>query len=124
MTPQEIKDQASTHTDHDKLESYMRMYDRILLYTLASNLMPKESIDETINLWEKVIKKTIDSDATMRTKFMESTPTGRIAKLREEPDGEDLRLHSIKTWNLAKNIISANMHNNNNNNEESDEPNY
>ncbi len=109
MTPKELKNQVASHSDHDKLDSYIKMYDRILLYTLAANLMPKESVDETIHLWEQVIKKTIDGDATLRTKFMESTPTGRIAKLREEPDGEDLRLHSIKTWKLAKNIISANM---------------
>ena len=89
MNPQELKKQAAAHSDHDKLDSYMKMYDRILLYTIAANLMPKESIDETIRLWEQVIKKTIDGEATLRTKFMESTPTGRVAKLRQEPDGEE-----------------------------------
>ena len=120
MTPQELKDQASAHSDHDKLDSYMKMYDRILLYTIAANLMPKESVDETIRLWEQVIKKTIDGEAILRTKFMESTPTGRIAGLKKEPDGEAVRLHAVKTWKLAKNIISANM----SRNENEDEPNY
>ncbi len=108
MTPQELKNKAM-NADHDKLESYIRMYDRILLYTLASNIMAKENIEESIDLWEKVIKKTIDSDSVNRTKFMESTSAGRIAKLRREPDGEAMRLSDVKTWKIARDIISANL---------------
>ena len=108
MTPQELQQQLS-HVNPEKLEAYMKMYDRILLYTIASNIMSRESIGQTIHMWDQVIKKGIDIDATQRTNFLESTPPGRMSKIKKEHDGEDIRLEGLNTWIVARNLISANI---------------
>ncbi len=108
MTGKELQKQLET-ADIEKVGQYMKMFDRILLCTLAVNTMPKEAILGTINIWEKVIKKTINSDVMSRTEFLESTPEGRRAKYDNEPDGEDLRLHFLKQCDIAKNVIYSNL---------------
>lgn len=95
--------------DHERVESYMHMFDRILLYTLAASIMPKTAIEGTMDLWDKVVKKGIDIDSTKRTNFLEGTTSGRTAKLREEPDGEDLRIHCIEQLNIARDVIMSNL---------------
>ena len=96
-------------TNPERLENYMKMYDRILLYTLAANLMPKEAMEGTLDICEKIVKKGIEVESQYRTNFLESTPQGRISKIRNEPDGESVRLNGLKTWDLVKRIISSNI---------------
>jgi len=95
--------------DQERVEGYMHMFDRVLLYTLAANMMPSKSLDDTIGLWDKVVKKSIDFDATKRTEFMEETVLGRASKLKDEIDGESLRLYYLKQWKVAREIIAANL---------------
>ena len=101
--------QELSSADQERLEAYMRMFDRILLYTMAANAMPPEAIDKTINLWDKTIKKMINMDSKTRTNFLESTTQGRLSKFHKEPDGEDLRLYLLKTWKIARKIVTANL---------------
>ena len=114
-----IKDIQSA--DAERIDAYLRMFDRILLYTMAANSMPIDILNATLGIWEQVAKKSIDIDATKRTTFLESTPTGRALKLNNEPDGEDLRLHWLKQWNIAKNVITSNLIKNDTNEEDDDE---
>lgn len=95
--------------DHERVEAYMNMFDRVLLYTLAANLMPKPAVDGTLGLWDRVVKRTIDLDATKRTEILESTVGGRAAKYRNEADGEELRLHALKQWEIARTLITTNL---------------
>ena len=97
------------NADQDRVEGYLRMLDRILLYNLAVNTMPPEALQSIVNLWDKVVHKSIDLDASMRTHFMEDTKLGRISKLQKEPDGEDVRLHCLDQWKLAKSVIESNL---------------
>lgn len=96
--------------DHERVEGYMHMFDRVLLYTLAANTMPEEALRGTIDLWNKVVKKTIDLDANRQTNFLEGTISGRTAKFKRMPDGEEIRLRHLRQWKIAKDIISANLH--------------
>lgn len=111
MNPQELKKKLDT-ADVEKVHQFMKMFDRILLYTLAVNAIPKEDIESTLDLWNRVVAKGIDLDAIKRTDFLESTREGRIAKLYKEPDGEALRLHLLKQKDIAEQIIRANLHQN------------
>ena len=117
------------NADHERVEAYMHMFDRVLLYTLAANMMPKDAIKGTVDLWDTVVRKGIDMDASKRTNFLEGTTLGRAAKLRKEYDGEDVRNHCIEQWRIARNVISANLHNNDikntdENNEEFNDPEF
>ncbi len=115
------------NADHERVEAYMHMFDRVLLYTLAVNMMPKDAIRGTVDLWDTVVKKGIDMDASKRTNFLEGTTLGRAAKLRQEHDGEDVRNHCLQQWRIARDVISANLHNKNEDNEdqgEIDEPEF
>jgi len=96
--------------DHERVEAYMHMFDRVLLYTMAANMMPKDAINSTVDLWDTVVKKGIDMDATKRTNFLEGTTLGRAAKLRREYDGEDMRNHCLQQWRVARDVISTNLH--------------
>jgi hypothetical protein len=94
----------------DQVEAYMRMFDRILLYTIASNIMPKEALDKTLSMCDKVVKKGMDLDVQFRTNFLEATPQGRLLQMKkDEPDGEELRLEYLKTWDVAKELIKNNL---------------
>lgn len=95
--------------DIAQVGKFMSMFDRMLLYTIAVNFLPVEAIKGTVNLWDIVIKKGIDQDASGRTKFLEGTPEGRLAKYRNEPDGEEIRLHCLKQLQIAHSIITANL---------------
>ncbi len=96
--------------DHERVEGYMHMFDRVLLYTLAANIMPDEALKGTISLWDRVIKKTIDIDARKQTDFLEGTVMGRAAKFKRMPDGEEIRLRHLRQWTIAKSIIAGNLH--------------
>lgn len=91
------------------MENYMRIFERILLFNIAANMMPTEVIEGSVNLWDKVIKKAINSDASRRTEFLEGTQEGRLAKLQKEPDGEDLRQHCLEQQKITRNVIVANL---------------
>lgn len=108
MTPKQLQ-KMMKKIDPERLNAYQQMFDRILLHVLASNVMPKKAIDNTIQFAEKVIKKTIDVDSTMRQNFLYGTKEGRLARLMGQPDGEELRLEFLKTWNVAKEIIKSNL---------------
>lgn len=96
-------------SDPERLNGYIGMLDKILLYTLVVNAMPKELIEDTINKWEKTIKTSIDMESCRRTNFLESTPQGRLEKQKERPDGEDLRLLYLETLNTAKQLVAKNL---------------
>jgi hypothetical protein len=110
MTEKEAKKLISDpKIDFDRIDGYIRMFDRILLYTMAVNLMPKEALDTVMTQWEQIVKKTIDIDAVNRTNFIEGTKLGRLAKYKKEPDGEEVRLSHLKHWKTAKDIVSSNL---------------
>lgn len=96
----------------ERLEAYHRMFDRIMLYTLAANLMDKQSIDQVIKNADKIIKKTIDADSQSRTDFLQNTKEGRVARMKEEADGEDVRLQFTEAWDIVKDLIRENLENN------------
>jgi len=95
--------------DIQQVGQFMKMFDRMLLYTLASHTMPKESIESVIGLWLKTMKKNIDSDSNKRTIFLEETIEGRKAKYAQEPDGEALRLHCLEQLRLTEDILRSNL---------------
>ena len=105
------------NADHERVGQYMKIFDRVLLYTIAVNTMPKESLDATFRLWETIIKRGIDEDSKSRTQFLESY-TGRKAKYQKEPDGEDLRLYCLKQYELARDLIRVNLSNHDQSDEE------
>lgn len=105
---QHIRDLVE-NADHERVESYMRVFDRVLLYTIASKLIPKEAVAFSIENWDTIIKKGINLDTTKRTNFLEDTIIGRAAKLRNEPDGEEFRLHCLKQHEIAKSVIESNL---------------
>ena len=105
---EKIRD-ALENADHARIEAYLRMLDRILIYNLAVNVMPDEALKGILCLWDKVVKKSIDADATSRTEYLEETSSGRAAKYRSEPDGESLRLHCLKQWKLARQVVDTNL---------------
>lgn len=93
--------------DRERVEGYVSMFDKILLYTIASNLMPKETLIDTVGLWNQVIKKTIDIDSTNRTNYLEGTIKGRASKMKNEPDGEDFRMHFLRQLDIARQTIET-----------------
>jgi hypothetical protein len=97
------------NTDQERVEGYLRMLDRILLYNMAVNSMPPEVLQGIVQLWDKIVHKSIDLDASMRTQFLEGTKLGRTAKLQNEPDGEALRMHCLDQWKLARSVLESNL---------------
>ena len=108
MDTKEINKRIS-EVNPNRLEVYQKMFDRILLYNLAANVMPQKEIDRAIKWVDRIVKKTIDVDSENRTNYLQSTKEGRLARISEEPDGEDLRLEFLKTWAIAKDIITSNL---------------
>ena len=96
-------------TDMPRVANYMKMFDRVLLYNIAVNAMPKEALEETINIWEKTVKRGINDEAANRNEFLESSRSGRKAKYCQEPDGEDIMLNLLHQCNIAKEVIQANL---------------
>jgi hypothetical protein len=107
MTGKDLIKQIN-EADVEKIGQYMKIFDRILLYTIAVNSIPKEALDATFKLWDHIVKNGIDEDANKRTNFMESYE-GRKSKYQKEPDGEDLRLFCLKQYEIARNIIKSNL---------------
>ena len=108
MEAKEIQEMLKD-SDIQYVGKYMKMFDRILLYTLAVNFLPEDAIKGTLNLWDKVIRSGINQEVNMRNEFLEGTKEGRLAKYSNEPDGETLRLYSMKQLKIAKDIISSNL---------------
>lgn len=109
--PSEIQ-QKIQEADSERLNGYIEMFDRVLLYNIAAASLPSEVIDELIRRWEKTVKTTIDTESKHRTHFLESTPQGRVARKQDQPDGEDLRLLFLSTLDTAKDIVSHNLQRN------------
>lgn len=122
MTPKQLQKMIQK-VDPERLGAYQQMFDRILLHVIAVNILPKKAIKNTLDFADKVIKKTIDVDSSLRQEFLYGTKEGRVARLLQQPDGEDVRLEHLKTWDVAKSIIKANLFQNigNNNLDEDDE---
>ena len=113
MEAQDLLDRIA-EIDPERLEAYHRMFDRILLYTIASNIIPPDRVDRIIQVADKIIKKTIDIDSNKQTTFLHDSKDGRSARLESslidhKYDGEALRLDYLKTWTLVKDIVKANM---------------
>ncbi len=100
------------NSEPERLNGYMGMFDRLLLYNLAVGTMSSEMIDELIEKWEETIKVTIDMESKHRTNFLESTPQGRLSKKQKQPDGEDMRLLFLGTLDTAKQIVTSNLRRN------------
>lgn len=111
MTGEELQEQLQD-ADVERIGKYMEMFDRILLYTVAVNTMPKEALQGTVTLWEKVIKRGINGESQKRTEFLQGTRRGRRARYERQPDGEDLRLGCLKQYDIAKDIILSNLRQN------------
>ncbi len=101
--------QQISEADPERLNGYIDMFDRLLLYNLAVGTLPAEMLDEMIDKWAQTIKSTIDTEAQHRTHFLESTPQGRLAKKQKQPDGEALRLLFLDTLSTAKQIVTRNL---------------
>lgn len=98
-----------SEADPERLNGYIDMFDRLLLYNLAVGTMPSGILDEMIEKWARAVKTTIDTEAKHRTHFLESTPQGRLAKKQQQPDGEDIRLLFLNTLDTAKQIVTRNL---------------
>lgn len=98
-------------SDPIQVETYLKLMDRILIYNMAANLLPDEAIDKLVALWEKATINNINEECLKRTEDIETTKNGRLAKYRNEPDGEDFRLFYMKNWNVAKEVVDANLRN-------------
>lgn len=109
--PKDIHKKIS-EADPDRLNGYIDMFDRLLLYNLAVGTMPPGILDDMIEKWARTIKGTIDTEAKHRTHFLESTPQGRLAQKQQQPDGEDLRLLFLATLDTAKQIVARNLQRN------------
>ncbi len=105
---QEIQ-QAIAKADPERLNGYIEMFDRLLLYDLAVISLPRERLEFMMGKWEELIKYAINTESCLRTDFLESTPQGRIAKMEKQPDGEEMRLLFLHTLNTAKTIIAKNL---------------
>ena len=108
MTPKQLK-KMMKDADFTQVESFMRQFDRILLYNMAFQSMPPEFLQTIVRIWSKAIKAGIDKEADHRNCVLQSTVLGRRAKYAEVPDGEALRLDALKQFEIAKNIISSNL---------------
>jgi len=87
------------------VEAYLRLFDRVLLHSLAVRMLGEEEKEQVLNIWSKAVLKSIDLESSQRTEFMESTPSGRAAKYNEEPDGEAIRLAYLKAYDAVKFIV-------------------
>ena len=113
MDVQDLFDRIA-EVNPERLEAYHRMFDRILLYTLASNVIPQDRIDHIIKLADRIVKKTIDTDSNKQTNYLHGSKDGRQTRMESqindnEYDGEALRLDYLKTWALVKDIVKGNM---------------
>jgi len=95
--------------DPDRLNVYIDLFDRLLLYNLAANSIPPEALEEMIKKWEQTVKLTINEEVQLRTDWLESTPQGRLAKKKKQPDGEAWRLLFLQTLDVAKEIVTKNL---------------
>ena len=96
----------------ERLEAYHRMFDRILLYTIAVNTIPSEHIEKIIKNADTIVKKTIDIDSNKLQTILHGTKEGRLARIKEQKDqydGESVRLEYIKVWELVKEIVRGNL---------------
>jgi len=107
--PKNIENQLNK-VDPERLEGYMKMLDRTLLYNMAASILPRESMNSILELWEKTVKKSIDMDCQKFTNFLQKTPQGRLASMMEDqPDGEEMRLKFLETFDLAHQIVVGNL---------------
>lgn len=104
----EIKDKLK-NVDQEQLKLYIELLDRFLLYNMIAAHLPQEAINTIIKAWERSIKMSIDFEVRGRTKYLESTPEGRAAKLQKVPDGEEFRLNSLEVLNVAKSLALAQL---------------
>lgn len=107
--PQNETNQEMGRADPERLNGYIDMFDRMLLYNLAAGAFPPHIIDEIVAKWVEITKTTIDMESKHRTHFLESSPQGRLAKKQNQPDGEDLRLLCLDTLDMAKQIVTRNL---------------
>lgn len=98
-----------TEIDPERMGGYIDMFDRLLLYTMAVQIMPPEILEKLLKKWEHIIKTTIDMESNIRTTYLEETAHGRFETKHERPDGEELRLNNLKTLNMAKLILDNNL---------------
>lgn len=105
---EEIK-QMLERANYQKVEEYLKILDRILIYNIAVSIIPSEQLDEILGLWSKILKKHVNLDAESRTSMLEGTNIGRLAKVQDVWDGEKLRLYLLDQIEIAKKIAVSNL---------------
>lgn len=107
--PDKIK-KSLRGANREKLDTYLKFFDRILLYNMAANLLPNEAKEDVMQMWTERMKDIIDDECNGFTTYLQETPHGRVVSmLPEQNDGEDMRLSFLKTLNLADDIIRTNL---------------
>jgi len=97
------------NVDQTRLDAYMRMFDRVLLFIVAAKTMQREELNRAMDTWDMLVRRSIDSDVQSRTNILEGTPMGRVAKLKQEEDGEEYRLDSLEILGIAHGLISRKL---------------
>lgn len=94
----------------NKIETYLNMFDRILIYNMVTQFMSQDQISTLISFWNSIILKTIDLEAQGLTEFVEGDPRGRALVAQKcISDGEEHRLDCLKQLIMAKSVIEANL---------------
>ena len=106
-----LEDMLKT-ADMERLNMFMKTFERLLVYSMAKMIMSKEDFGSIVNFWNFLTKKGIDVDATSRTRFLQSTHEGRLAAEKDEPDGEELRLYLLSQLNIATYLINSSFNQN------------
>jgi hypothetical protein len=109
MNSSEFFEYINKEGSTSKFEGYLKLLDRILIWNMATMSLPKEDRIKLLNLWEKAIKRSIDSESNERTKQFEDTILGRLAAQKGEPDGEAYRLTALRDLEAAKFIANINL---------------
>lgn len=109
MNSNEFFDHINSENASLKFEGYLKLLDRILIWNMAANTLPKEDRVKLLKLWETAIKRSIDVECNERTKQLEETIQGRLAIQKGEPDGEAYRLLLLKDLDAAKFIAHINL---------------
>ena len=96
--------------NREKLDSYLKFFDRILLYNMAAHLLSDDIKENIVQMWSDRMKDIINDECNGFTTYLQETSHGRlVSMLPEQNDGEDMRLNFIKTLGVADDIIRTNL---------------
>jgi len=96
-------------TNADQVKAYIEILDRLMLQMVIQKTLNEEEIKTIISYWQKQIKTEINMAVVERNKFLMGTPMGRLASFAKNvKDGEELRLSSLDSMNVAVDIAKYN----------------